>query len=57
MTTHNVTCRTPGCGNADARIPITATLWDDDGRELGPDPAPFVVCGVCGVRILDVVPA
>jgi hypothetical protein len=55
-TTHYVTCRTDGCANADARIPVTAIRWDDAGRELGPDPAPFVVCGVCGVPITDVEP-
>lgn len=39
-----VTCHTDGCGNEDAPILINV-----------PDvPAPYVVCGVCGLPITDI---
>jgi hypothetical protein len=59
MSTHTATCRTPDCGNADHRISVDAYLIDPDtgGLTTTPDPDPVIVCGVCGVRILDVVPA
>lgn len=44
MRTLTVTCRTPGCGNADAAI----TLEVDDDVE-------GALCGVCGRPIDDVV--
>jgi hypothetical protein len=37
-----VTCRTPGCDNAD--VPLVLTVVQP----------PYVVCGVCGQQITDV---
>jgi hypothetical protein len=56
--THRATCRTPGCGNAGHGIDVEAYLFDDTGeRTATPDPDPVIVCGVCGVRIAEVIPA
>jgi hypothetical protein len=41
---YNVTCHTVGCENAEITILISA-----------PTESPYIVCGVCGIEITDVV--
>jgi hypothetical protein len=41
---YNVTCHTVGCENAEITLLITA-----------PTVEPYIVCGVCGIEITDVV--
>ena len=41
---YEVTCHTVGCENAEITLLITA-----------PTESPYIVCGVCGIEITDVV--
>jgi hypothetical protein len=41
---YNVTCHTEGCQNAEITLLITA-----------PTVEPYILCGVCGIEITDVV--
>jgi len=41
---YNVTCHTVGCENADITLLISAPTND-----------PYIICGVCGIEITDVV--
>ena len=47
-----VTCHTEGCGNAGHAIPVSLEQTDPDTLEVSRTTQ--VVCGVCGVEIVDI---